>query len=550
MRIKECIVWLWRVSGQYRLRILCAGLLGILRVSVSLFFIYVCKGLIDNATGQADGNLKLLVALMLACLVVRPLLSTATERLCRMTEVRLTNGLRQYLFGHMMTSLWDGSESRHSGDILNRIIDDVPNVSNVLCRGIPSVMITTFQLIGALYVLSEMDIRLALVLLFIMPVALLLSKSYVRRMRSLNRDIRSTESSVQEHIQESVQNILLLRSLEYTPYSLSKLGSLQSGLFRDVRHYTDFALFSRLMIQIGFSAGYATAFLWGIFGIKSGAVTFGTMTAFLQLVAQIQNPMIELSRQVPSFIRVTTAAERLADLSGTKSEQSGTPIKLSGKTGIRISHLTYSYPGDRRRIFDDFSHDFTPGSLTAIVGETGIGKTTLMRLILALVAPDSGDVVFYDSTGKEAEASPSTRCNLSYVPQGNTLFSGTVRDNLRMGNPDASDEEYVRALHTAAADFVMELPDGLDTKCGEHGAGFSEGQAQRIAIARGLLRPGGILLLDEPSSSLDAETEEAMLKRLSAGVKDKTLILITHREETASFCTSVLRIKAPSENHA
>lgn len=550
MRIKDCIAWLWNTSGGYRLRILCVGILGILRVAVSLTFIYVCKGLIDNVTGHSDLDLRWLVALMIACMVVRPLLSIAADRLARKTEACLTNSLRQSLFGHLMVSRWDGRESRHSGDILNRIIDDVPNVSNVLCLGIPVVMSTTFQLLGALYVLSMMDVRLMLVLLLIMPVALLLSKSYVRKMRTLTHDIRSKESTVQEHIQESVQNRLLLRSLEYTPHSVSKLDCLQSGLLRDVMRYTDFALFSRLMIQVGFSAGYATAFLWGIFGIKSGAVTFGTMTAFLQLVAQIQNPMVELSRQIPAFIRVITSAERLAELSGSQTERPVEPVGLNGLTGIRIGHLVYSYPGGERRIFNDFSYDFKPGSLTAVIGETGIGKTTLMRLILALISPDSGEVVFYDNFGNEAKASPSTRRYLSYVPQGNTLFSGTVRDNLRMGNPEASDEEYVRALHMAAADFVMGLPDGLDTKCGEHGAGFSEGQAQRIAIARGLLRPGGILLLDEPSSSLDVETERILLERLAARVKDKTLIIITHREEIASICTSVLRLEAFPRSNA
>lgn len=550
MRIKECITWLWETSRGHRWQILSVGLLGVLRVAVSLLFIYVCKGLIDSVTGQAQWSLRGLVALMLACMAARPLLSVAADRLGRKTEARLANGLRQGLFNHLMTSRWEGSDAHHSGDALNRLVDDVPNVSNVLCRGIPAVMLTTFQLLGALYVLSRMDVRLTLVLLFIMPLALLLSKSYVRKMRTLNHGIRARESAVQEHIQESLQNRLLLRSLEYTPYSVSKLGRQQAGLLGDVMSYTDFALFSRLMVQAGFSAGYAVAFLWGIFGIRSGTVTFGTMTAFLQLVAQIQTPMIELSRQIPAFIRVITAAERLSELSDTPSERSGNPVRLGDRAGIRIDHLTYSYPGGGRRIFNDFSHDFAPGSLTAVIGETGVGKTTLMRLILALVSPDSGEIVFYDSAGIEAKASPSTRCNLSYVPQGNTLFSGTVRDNLLMGNPRATDEECVRALRVAAADFVMDLPAGLDTKCGEQGVGLSEGQAQRIAIARGLLRPGGILLLDEPSSSLDVETEKVLLERLSAQAKDKTMIVITHREEIASICTSVLRIKSPAGTRA
>ena len=237
------------------------------------------------------------------------------------------------------------------------------------------------------------------------------------------------------------------------------------------------------------------------------------MTAFLQLVAQIQNPTIELSRQVPAFIRSTTSAERLAELCDEPTEPEENPVRLEGKTGIRIENLTFTYHESGQRIFSDFSHDFAPGSQTAILGKTGIGKTTLMRLILALTSPDSGRIMFYNEYGSEVPASQATRRNLSYVPQGNTLFSGTIRDNLRMGNPDAGDEEYSRALHLAAADFVMDLPDGLDTRCGEHGVGLSEGQAQRIAIARGLLRPGGILLLDEPSSSLDTETEKILLER-------------------------------------
>lgn len=541
LRINECIKWLWAASEGFRRPVVFCALTGALNVCVSLFFVFVCKHLIDIATGVSGDSLGTYIGWMAGCMLAQLVLSVARSRISSRMEVRLGNALRRRLFIHLMASQWSGKEVFHSGDMLNRIEADTTVVTDAVCRKVPTVLVTLTQLAGALYVLSLLDVRLAGVMVFIMPIALLLSKSYVRPMRRMSREIRETDSRIQSHLQENLQHRVIVRALEYTRKSVERLDKTQRSLREQVFRRTDFSVFSRSMVQVGFMAGYAVAFLWGVFGLRDGTVTFGMMAAFLQLVSQIQRPIVDMSRQVPAFIRVFTATERLAELTALPLERQGEPILLEGCLGIRIKHLRFTYPHGERPVLDGFTHDFRPGSLTAIVGETGVGKSTLIKLILALARPCEGEILIYNGH-RELVASPMTRCNLSYVPQGNTLFSGSIRDNLLIGNPQATEKEMLAALHTAVADFVDALPDGLDTICGEQGTGLSEGQAQRVAIARGLLRPGNILLLDEPSSALDSLTEQELLRRLSGEVKGKTVILITHRERIAQLCTEVVRM--------
>lgn len=542
MRIATCIKWLWNISCGFRRQISVYALTGMCQVGASLFFVFVCKHLIDIATGVSGDSLTVYIGWMVGCLVLQLVLSAARSCLASRMEIALRNELHRKLFMHLMESCWSGRECLHTGDMLNRLEEDVQTITDALCRMVPAVFITCFQLLGALYFLSYLDIRLTFVLACIMPVALVFSKGYVRKMRRLSREIRTTDSEIQSHLQENLQHRILLRTLEYTGQSVHKLDSVQSVLRDKVKQRTDFSVFSRSMVQIGFMAGYAVAFLWGVFGLREGTVTFGMMAAFLQLVSQIQRPMVELSRQIPAVIRVFTSAERLIELTDLPLEERGEAVRLEGRLGIRMNGVSYTYPEGSKSVLSGFTYDFKPGSLTAIVGETGVGKSTLIRLILALLRPDRGEIVFYNGQ-QEVTASPLTRCNLSYVPQGNTLVSGTIRDNLRMGNPHATEEELKEALYLAVADFVFDLPEGMDTLCGERGAGLSEGQAQRIAIARGLLRPGSILLLDEPTSSLDSETEKLLLARLSGQLHGKTLLLISHRETIAQLCTSVVWMK-------
>jgi ABC-type bacteriocin/lantibiotic exporter with double-glycine peptidase domain len=264
------------------------------------------------------------------------------------------------------------------------------------------------------------------------------------------------------------------------------------------------------------------------------------MTAFMQLAGQVQRPMLELSRQLPSFIHVTTAIDRIIELTNLPLEERGAK-HLGADVGIRMQGVSFAYRNDEP-IIEEFSHDFTPGSMTAIVGHTGAGKSTLIRIILGLVEPQQGSATIYNAE-QSLSLSASTRCNIAYVPQGNSMVSGSVRSNLLLGNPDATEEQLREALRMAVADFVFELPLGLDTPCGEDGVGLSEGQAQRIAIARGLLRERSLLVLDEPTAALDPQTERELLNNLAEYVRQRTMIIVTHREATAELCDSVVHIK-------
>ena len=530
----------WSVAGM----MLCHLLL----TCCSLGFVYVSKKMVDGAVAVFDGSaetssLSIWAAAMAGIIVVRILLNALRSYLQAKTDVKMRNRLRAKMFDVLLHLQNDGGERRHTGDLLNRVLEDVRVVSSTIAVSLPNLFGASLQFVAALAFLLWLDIRLAVVIALVVPVGVLGGRFVARRVRKMTHDIRNTDSKVQSHLQESMQNLTVLQTMEYTDASSSSLGDLQSALYTNEIRRARFSIFSRIIISLTLSAGHAVAFIWGAYGISTGAVTFGMMTAFLQLVGQIQRPLMELSQTIPGMIHALASVDRIIEIEDLPSEKADESVMLEGSVGVRLENVCFAYPDSVSDVLSDFSYDFAPGSRTAIVGPTGVGKSTLIRLLLSLLHQRSGEISLYSADGVvNVPVSAATRRNLVYVPQGNSLFSGTIRDNLLVGNPDATKQQMLEALHTAAADFVQELPYGIDTQCFEKGAGLSEGQAQRIAIARALLRPGRILLLDEFSSALDAQTETLLLERLTATRSDRTMIFITHRDRVIDFCDATLSI--------
>lgn len=516
---------------------------GILLVLLDLAFVWATKLAIDVATHNTSSvTLNQAFLLIAIIMLTRIVLGLSSRWIRAILGVKAQNSMRQHLFNRLLRCKWTELKAYHTGNLTNRIEHDVNDVVNFVTESIPSFITTLAQFIGAFFFLFFMDSTLAIIIVCVIPFFIISSKLYVKKMRKLSHQARDEESKIQATIQESLQHVMIIKTLQRVAYFTNKLTSQQTQLHQIILSRTRYATVSSSLLNLGFATGYFVTFVWGATSLSEGLITYGAMLAFIQLVGQIQGPVRNLSKFIPIFITSFTATERLMDIENIAQENANAPIKLRPSVGVQLSNLTFQYTATSRLIFNGFNYSFPAGSITAIVGETGAGKTTLIRLLLSLIQPTEGKISLIDGNGKEFIMHPDFRANFAYVPQGNTLFSGTIRSNLLLGKPDATDEELKTALHIAAADFVYKKAKGLETPCGESGDGLSEGQAQRIAIARALLADGNVFIFDEATSSLDPATEETVLQRIVTHFSNRTLIFITHRPLVLKYATQKLQL--------
>lgn len=531
--------YIYNLSRCHIPALLLLLLLGGVDVFLSLAIVGVSKRLIDIATGAYQGDLWQTIGLcggmMFLSIIIRGISSLWTTRM--QTEVR--NRLNSYFFSRIIRAGWQRIQAFHSGDIMSRVDTDIRDMTALITVTIPQFILTSLKLSGAFCFLFMMDRKLAYLLAGLIPVVLLFSKLYFKKMRRLSNEIKEAWSKVWQFFQESVQHIEITKALRLESLFERYLDDRNQGYARIIMRQSGFSFYSNLVLALGFTVGYLLTFSWGLFQLQAGVITFGTMTAFLQLVNMIQGPALGLVSLAPGFVAAYTAGERLNELEQGETEQEGEPCYLPDLKYLRFSEVSYSYQPDIP-LLENVCLLFEQGKMYALTGKTGCGKTTIIRLMLAFIRPRKGTIVLSD--GKYVyPLDEQTRINFTYVPQDNYLLSGTIRENLKVGKPEATDDELNRVLLQSASGFVYEKPDGLDTLLNESGGGLSGGQIQRLAIARALLCPGSILLLDEITSSLDNDTEYEIIESLKKHVKDKIIIIVSHKQKVIAACDYTYR---------
>lgn len=537
--------WLYSYAAKYKWLIVIYIVIGLFATGLALAASLVTKNLINEVIGGkiSAAAVALYVFLGLSGIAV----SALNRRLSAKISLRVNNEIRADVFGKFISTTWEEVSAFHSGDLLNRINGDVSTVADSVIGWIPSVTIKSAQFIGAIAIICYYDAAMALLSLISIPAAALISSLLLRKMRSYGTKIREAGSELMSFFEESLQNIQTVKAFGLSQSLDGRLAQLQKIYYDTSLEYNALSV----KVTSGMSVlGLFVSYLcmgWCIFRLFTGAIDIGTMVLFIQLSSYLSSSISSLISSVPTVISATVSAGRIISVLNLPREEEDESLAareiadFGEAPEIEFRDVSFGYKNGGK-VFSEVNLTVAPGEFAAFVGPSGGGKTTLLRLLLGLVKPQSGKATL-SAKGKTTEISSVTRRIFTYVPQEKAMFSGTVAEMLRLFSPEATDEEINAALKAACAyDFVAALPEGINTPLGERGAGFSEGQNQRLAIARAVLRKAPVLLLDEATSALDLETERRVLENITALCRGKTLIVMTHRESVLPLCDSVYRI--------
>ena len=561
-KIKKCLqaemlqkmwkefLWIAQYARRYWKAMIFYTALGVFGTGVSLASSVISKDLVDIITGHQTGKLLQTFALMIGFSFGNTLISQASAYASTMINLKVDREIQNDIFAKILVTDWESLTAYHTGDLVTRWSSDASNISSGILNWLPNLVIYTVKFISALAIVVHYDPTFALLGI---PFSALLSRPLLRRMTNNNQRSAQMSAKLYGFNQEAFSNIQTIKAFDMIRFYVDRLKNLQQEYIKMRLDFQKMSIAtSLLMTLISYLVSYS-CYGWGIYRVWSGAISYGTMTMFLSLSGTLTGSVNSLVSLVPSAISLGISAGRLMDIvempqedysADREVEQFAEKYRASG-IGLAMEDLSYTYHTGTE-VFSKASLEAWPHEIIALVGPSGEGKTTMLRLILSLLRAQGGEA--WIGAGEDREQrialSPSTRKLFSYVPQGNTMFSGTIAENMRNVKPEATDEEIVEALKLACAwEFVEKLPDGIESMVKERGGGFSEGQAQRLSIARALLRKSPILLLDEATSALDVATERKVLKNIMTDTYPRTCIVTTHRPTVLGICTRVYAIR-------
>jgi ATP-binding cassette subfamily B protein len=530
--------WAWLLTKNSRGELLLYFILELAAIAFSLLFVFWSKKAVDFAVGGGTSDLQKALILSVCSVIIALLMRSYSGWLNEKTRMKMMISLQNTLIKSQMLSTWKVGKHWHTGDVQVRINNDCQEIVQMVGFSSVSFILTTIRLLASFGFLWLMDPMLAILIVAISPL-FLFSKIYFKKLRTLNRDLKTAESRFGNVVQENLRFRMSIRALGVQFARWQKVEKSQGDIYNLKVRLLNFSTVSQGIMKLTINAGFLLTFGWGVYRLHANEISFGTMTAFLQLVGRIQAPILLMMGFVPLFIRFRTAVDRVQELQLVEVEEEVEQEYIIEPQNIEISQLSFRY--DDKLVIKDLTAKFIAGHPAAVIGSSGKGKTTLIRLLLALIKPDKGEI-FINTSAEHLVLSNKHRINIAYVPQGDKLFSGSIKENLQLEEQEVSDNKLREVLYLACAEFVYDLPNGLDTIVGESGYGLSEGQAQRIAVARALMRNCNIWLFDEVTSALDPGTGEKLIERLLEAGKNKILVFVTHDMKLAGKCQQTIYI--------